>query len=92
MADAQPLASLVPLAEIWQAHDIALIFPSESSGNWFVRQHRTQLVELGALVKLGGRWFVDTVRFPAALRAIGERTARGAVEARSRPATAQEAA
>jgi hypothetical protein len=35
------------------------VFPSLDSARWAVRQHRSQLVEAGALVKLADRLFLD---------------------------------
>lgn len=81
MHNTQPLASLVLLAELLREPEVATIFQSLTSLEWFCRCHRAELVSAGALLKVRNRWLADSARFPAAVRAIGERTAREAISA-----------
>jgi hypothetical protein len=41
------------------------IFPSDGSFEWYSRTHREQLVEAGAMIRVGGKWFVHAPRFDA---------------------------
>lgn len=40
-------------------------FPSDGSLQWFVRRHRTALIERGALVMHAGQWFANADLFDA---------------------------
>lgn len=76
VADAQPvhgLASLVPWDEHQKANEN--IFPTPESWRWFVRQHRAELVERGALCYVAGRVFVVADVFSRVVVEIGCRMA-----------------
>lgn len=58
------------------------IFPSKTSLSWFVRRHKTELVDAGALLMIAGRWYVDPDKFDsyvlaAASKAAATQIARG---------------
>jgi hypothetical protein len=72
-----PLASLVPLAEYGEARH--QVFPSASSMAWFVRQHKSELVERGAILMIAGRWFVEPSVFDAYIVEHGKTAARAAL-------------
>lgn len=59
----------------------AHIFPSDHSLNWFVRQHRPELVKAGAILLLNGQWHAHDERMDAAVLEVGKRAAerRGGV-------------
>lgn len=70
------LSDLVRPADFARARQA--IFPSVGSFDWFVRQHRARLVEVGALVFLAGRNYVHPSRADQIIAAIGrEQAARG---------------
>lgn len=46
------------------------LWPTRSSFDWFIKSRRAQLVEAGALVKLGSRVCVDTERFKDAAQTV----------------------
>ena len=52
-------------------------FPTEQSAKWFVRQHRDELVEAGALIVLTGRLRFHPQRFKEAAVTIGRNLAKG---------------
>lgn len=66
-------------------------FPSAGSLDWFVRQHKAELIEAGALLLMRGAWHVDAQRFDKAVRSIGEREAKTWL-AREVPAPARQSA
>lgn len=41
------------------------VFPSDGSLEWFTRTNRAALQRAGALVKVGGIWYVNAPRFDA---------------------------
>jgi hypothetical protein len=47
------------------------IFPSATSLHWFLRKHKEQLVQHGALLMLNGRWLASPDRFDAYLANAG---------------------
>jgi len=56
-------------------------FPTEQSAKWFIRQHRHELVEAGALIVLTGRLRFNPQRFKEAAVNIGRNLAKGRVAA-----------
>jgi hypothetical protein len=54
------------------------LFKSLDSFNWFVRHHRTELAEAGALIRPTGRMLVVPGAFTNAVMAIGARRAKQA--------------
>ena len=51
------------------------VFPSTHSFGWFVRKHRVELVEAGALIDVTGRPMVDPQPMDSAVLKIGSRRA-----------------
>lgn len=48
------------------------VWPRPESFDWFIKHRRTELVESGAVVRLGRDYFVDSVVFPkVAARLLG---------------------
>lgn len=52
------------------------IFRSQSSLDWFIRAHRAELAQNGAIVKLAGEVLIDEAKFPDVAKAIGARLAQ----------------
>ena len=52
------------------------IFRSDTSFQWFVRQHRAELIERGALVVLAGRRMVNPRVADAVVLSVGAAAAR----------------
>lgn len=49
------------------------VWPRPESFDWFIKNRRAELVESGAVVRLGRDYFVDSVVFPkVAARLLGE--------------------
>lgn len=69
--DQSPLRGLKKPAEYRAAR--AHIFPSDLSLHWFMRTRRAGLVQAGAMLKVGGRIFVDERAFDAAVLELGQR-------------------
>lgn len=51
-------------------------FPSKNAMDWYVRQHRAELVNRGALVLHTNRWHVVAERFDAYVIEAGQAAAR----------------
>lgn len=51
------------------------IFASPSALDWFIRMHKLQLVEAGALVLLTGQWRAHEERFDAVVLEVGSAAA-----------------
>lgn len=51
------------------------IFPSPNSLRWFYRQHRSELIESGAVVRLAGRLMVHGGNMERIVKVIGARAA-----------------
>lgn len=52
------------------------LFRSDGSLQWFLRKHKQQLVEAGALLLHCGQWYVDPARFEGYVRQAGATAAR----------------
>lgn len=52
-------------------------FPTPDSVKWFVRQHRAELAEAGALINITGRLRFHPERFQRSAVEIGRRAAQG---------------
>lgn len=52
------------------------IFPSKSSQDWYVRQHRDRLVADGALLMIAGTWHVQPARFDEIVLELGAKAAQ----------------
>jgi hypothetical protein len=70
-----PLADFVDLRELLPR--VKQTFPTEQSLKWFVRQHRAELAESGALIVITGRLRFHPQRFMEAGVAIGRNQAMG---------------
>ena len=70
------VAALTPTARY--AQERRHLFPSDESIRWFLRQHKPELVEAGALLMVAGRWMADPSRFDAKVIEIGRRLAQRA--------------
>ena len=68
-----PLTPVKPLPTFWEAR--RTFFPSEGSLSWFVRTHRSRLVEDGALLLMRGAWHVHEERFERAMLEIAREEA-----------------
>ena len=51
----------------------AHLFATDAALRWFIRQNRAELLAAVALLRIGGRYFVDPPKFEQAMRAIGSR-------------------
>jgi hypothetical protein len=64
-----------PLAALQRPHAYRVgrehVFPSAGSLDWYTRTHRDKLHRAGALVKVGGVWYVHAPRFDAFLLSGG---------------------
>lgn len=56
------------------------VWPRIQSFNWFIKNRRAELLEAGAVVRLGRDYFVDTAIFPKIASRILERAPAGAGE------------
>lgn len=56
------------------------LFPSEGSMQWFVRNHRAELIERGALLLHAGKWHAHETRFDAFVIEAGQLAARGQLQ------------
>lgn len=54
----------------------AHLFASEQSLVWFIRQHRAQLTDVGALLVVAGRKYVNSDRFDEVIIDVGTTAAR----------------
>ena len=70
-----PRSPLVSLWD-WRASNQHL-FPSDPSLRWHLRHHRAPYIDAGALLEIGGRFFVDAPKFESVLREVGSRIAAG---------------
>lgn len=78
-ADAPPHAQQVRTTLVaWEVYRAANahIFPSAESWRWFIRQHRDELIDLGAVKFIAGKVLVKPECMSAALDAIGQRLAK----------------
>lgn len=57
------------------------IFPSQTSLQWHMRQHRAELARRGALLKVAGRVLIDSQRMDEAVLALGHAAAQQESEA-----------
>ena len=65
------LSNLLALAEYQRER--AHFFPSIESARWALRQHRRELAQAGALVKIADRLFVDPERADQVFLEVGRR-------------------
>jgi hypothetical protein len=61
----------VTLTQFQEAN--ASIFPTEHSIRWYVRTHRRELLEAGALTEIAGRLLIAPQAFATTAAAIGRR-------------------
>lgn len=67
------LNNVVPLPAYFEQRKH--LFPSATSGEWFTRRHRAQLVEAGALIVLSKRLHANIPKFDSCVLAIGQQQA-----------------
>jgi hypothetical protein len=53
------------------------IFQSAGALDWFVRTHRSRLIDAGALMLLAGSWHVNPSAFDITVLEIGQQAAKG---------------
>lgn len=75
----RPIDSLVLLSEYRQQRQ--RFFPSEGSLQWFLRQHRAELIEAGALLLHAGKYFANPETFDAFVMKAGSEAAKRQLEA-----------
>lgn len=63
MHEKTPLAALQRLSAYRRGREH--VFPSDGTLEWFTRAQRAKLLQCGALVKVGGLWFVNAPKFDA---------------------------
>lgn len=63
MHDTPPLAGLQRYRTYRQGREH--VFPSDGTLEWFCRTQRDKLTRCGALVKVGGLWFINAPKFDA---------------------------
>lgn len=56
------------------------VFQSDGSLQWYVRQHRAQLIDAGALLLHAGRWMVHPDQFDAYVLNAGASAAKRATD------------
>lgn len=69
------LGDFVDLPTLHQSPGIGDTFPSSDSLKWFIRQHRAELVQRGALISITGRLRFHPALFQQAAIEIGRRSA-----------------
>lgn len=70
------LVDFVDLPALHQSPGIGGTFPTQDSLRWFVRQHRDELIERGALISITGRLRFHPVLFQQVAIEIGRRHAK----------------
>lgn len=71
------LRDFVDLREMLSRDDVRAAFPTEQSLRWFVRNHRGELVQAGALISLTNRLRFHPANFQRAAVDIGRRVLLG---------------
>jgi len=72
---ASPLANLLDMESYREQR--SHVFQSSQSLHWFLRNHRDDLIDAGALIYIAGRKKIEPSRFDECVLAIGKRTAEG---------------
>lgn len=67
------LRDFVDLREILSRDEVRAAFPTEQSLRWFIRNHRSELVQAGALIALTNRLRFHPENFQRAAVDIGRR-------------------
>ena len=70
----QSPADLVPVSQYADLRNH--LFPGPESLRWFMRNHRADLVESGAVLMIAGRWFANPPAFDRVVIEAGQRAAR----------------
>jgi hypothetical protein len=68
------LAPLLTLEEYQQTRERC--FPSAGSLEWYLRMHRSKLIEAGAMLKHRGIWHVHADRFDQAVMDIAQASSK----------------
>jgi hypothetical protein len=74
MTEPNPMADMVKLAAYRLAREH--LFASEGSLTWFIRKHRAQLIECGALLIHVGQWYANAERFDNYVLQAGQAAAK----------------
>jgi hypothetical protein len=61
--------------ETYRQERAAHLMRTPEALKWFIRQHGTELIKDGAMLKIGGRWTAHADRFDEAILRIGQRLA-----------------
>ena len=82
MPESHELAGYTSVAD-WLDHNVGPFFSTRSSLDWFIKQHRRELVERGALIPREGRSgsLLSIEKFPQAVVEILRRRALDRVSA-----------
>lgn len=70
---APELGDFIELRELASRADIRAHFPTEQSLRWYVRHHRNELVEAGALISVANRLRFHPAAFARTVVSIGAR-------------------
>lgn len=73
ITDQPQLRDFVDLREMLSRDDVRAAFPTEQSLRWFVRNHRSELVQADALIALTNRLRFHPANFQRAAVDIGRR-------------------
>lgn len=74
----QPTAALDEFVDLRALlHAVNHTFPTSDSVKWFVRQHKAELAEAGALINITGRLRFHPERFQRSAVEIGRRAVQG---------------
>lgn len=71
-----PLEDYVNASDLLALKQIAVLFPSDNSLEWFIRRNRQRLVDADALIVVAGRLKFHVSRFEAAVVDIGRDAAK----------------
>jgi hypothetical protein len=69
----EDVSQLVPLARYFGERKH--LFPTRSGGQWFLRRHKAELIEEGALLLVNGRFHANARKFDQTVFVIGQRLA-----------------
>lgn len=72
----KPAVLMIMEPEDWRTQCAAHVFRSMESMRYFIRQHRDELIDCGAIVAPIGRQMINPPLFEAAVMNIGQRLAR----------------
>lgn len=71
------LAAVMPLSDYRSSTTSRCrLFPSDGAVEWYVRNHKDQLVNCGAMLKVRGSWHVHAERFDQAVLDIAQASSK----------------